>query len=92
MRSSSSRFCIFVAVLHLLGFTEIRQSLSQSSMIFNFFSSLVVACFTMFVPLPNYCVTVVTKSANFGLMVSMYCGGGMSFTNMLNSVGQMTDS
>ena len=71
MRSNSSRCCIFVAILHLLGFTEICQSLSQSSIIFNSFSSFVVACFTLFVPLPNDCVTVIMSSANCGLMVSM---------------------
>ena len=91
MRSNSSRFCIFVAILHLLGLTDILQSFSQSSMIFRSFFSFVVACFTLFLPLPNDFVIVTMSSANCDLMVSMYLGGGMSFTNMLNKVGPMTD-
>ena len=69
MRSNSSRCCIFVAILHLLGFTDILQSFSQSSMIFSSFFSFVVACFTLFLPLPNDLVTVICKLRSDGVYV-----------------------
>ena len=80
-----------MVILHLLWLTEIWQPLSQSLIILIHFEILLSPVLLVFLPFPNECVTVIMSSANCGLMVSMYFGGGMSLTNMLNSAGPTTD-
>ena len=57
------------------------------SSVFNLFLADVSLCF----PVPNDLTSVTISSANCILIVSMCIGGGMSFTNMVKSVGPMTD-
>ena len=89
--SSSSMYIGFVAILHLLGLTVIFHFLSQSSMFCNSCLRLFLACVTFCLRLLYDRVTVIMSSANCVLTVSMYMGGGKSFTNMLNNIGPMTD-
>ena len=91
MRSNCSKCSGFVAMLHLLGLTCTLHCCSQCSMFSSSRLSLFLADVSLFFPVPNDLTSVIMSSANCVLIVSVYMGGGMSFTKIMKSVGPITD-